>query len=129
MKGFLIGILAVLLIGSSFLMLNPSFRTFVREWEFTLDRVDEQTSYDNRKMVEDTARSSIVNYNSYKSEYDTYKSFCDTETYDDGKCTRAMNSKTSVNRVANQYNEYIQKNRFVFEDNLPTDIPESLEVV
>ena len=53
--------------------LIPGSRAVINEYIFGIRRVDEQINYNNRKSVEDTARSVIVNYNTYKNEYEMYK--------------------------------------------------------
>ena len=108
--------------------LVPGTRTIINEYVFGIKRIDEQINYNNRKSVEDTARSTIVNYNTYKNEYETYKKYCDIP-YEKNKCQRSLDSKLLANQAVQQYNEFIQKNRFIFKDNLPPDIPYSLEKI
>ena len=115
--GFIVGLLLV-----------PVTRRLFNEYIFTVKQVDENTNYTNRKQVEDTARSTIVNYNMYRTEYETYKEFCNI-VEEKNKCQRALDSKLLANKSVQQYNEFIQKNRFIFKDNLPSDIPYSLEKI
>ncbi len=128
MKGFLIGILTVVaLVFLTFF--GFAYHKLSAEVDYKHDRIEEQTSYDNRKQVEDTARATIVNYNNYVDEYNIFKEYCEDDNYNDGKCTRADNSRASANKAANSYNENIQKNKYLFEGNLPTDIPETLATI
>ena len=41
----------------------------------------------------------------------------------------AEQAKMRANRTANSYNEYILKNSYVWEDNIPSDIDYSLPIV
>ena len=100
--------------------LIPGSRAVINEYIFGIRRVDEQINYNNRKSVEDTARSVIVNYNTYKNEYEMYKNYC--EKPED-------KSKLLANQAAEQYNEYLQKNNYIFKGNLPRDIPVYLEKI
>lgn len=81
-----------------------------------------EVSYHTRKDVEDTCRSMIA---SYKADVDIYNLYKDSENpnqknYADAALIRAI-------KTANEYNEYILKNSFVWKDNIPADIYMSLE--
>ena len=81
----------------------------------------EEHSYQNRKDVEDTCRSMIA---SYKTDIDIYNLYKDSENpnqknYADAALVRAI-------QTANTYNEYILKNSFVWDNNVPADIMMSL---
>jgi hypothetical protein len=104
----------------------PSIRLAFNEYVFRLERIDQETDYENRKMVEDTARSMISNYEFAVSEYNTYKDYCGV---DEDKCQRALDAKTSANKTATTYNNYILKNKYLWKDNLPSDIYYELELV
>lgn len=105
----------------------PSARQAFNEYAFGMKRIDEETNYQNRKMVEDTARSMIANYEFAKSEYELYKPYCDTDDKD--RCQRSLDAKTSANKTASNYNNYILKNRYLWDKNLPGDIYIELEVI
>ena len=107
----------------------PSVRWAVNEYVFMMERVDEETDYGNRKQVEDTARSMISNYEFAVGEYETYKVFCETAQYDKDRCQRALDSKTSANKTASTYNNYLLKNKFLFKGNMPADIYYALETI
>ena len=117
-------ILTLLIIGYSFV---PSVRTAINEHRLKIKQVDEETSYKNRKSVEDSARALLTNYDSAKSEYETYKQFIGTE--DKAKEQRALDAQTSANMTVAKYNNYLTENQFVFKGNLPNDIPLKLEKV
>lgn len=103
-------------------MLIPGSRAVINEYVFQIERVDQETDYQNRKMVEDTARAMITNYTSYKLEWEAYKTFpTDSQEY-----IRAINARTAANNVASNYNNYLTQNSYIFKGNLPYDIPFSL---
>ena len=127
--GFLRGIgitLMVLLIvmigGCSIMSIIPSGRAFLNNWNYDLKKVDERTDYRTLKKVEDTCRSMISSYESDKLIYGQYK---DSESKE--KQTWAEEAKMRANRTATTYNEYILKNSYVWEDNVPGDIYMKLE--
>jgi len=81
-----------------------------------------ETSYQTRKDVEDTCRAMIA---SYKADVDIYNLYKDSENpnqrnYADAALIRAI-------QTANTYNEYILKNSFVWDNNVPNDIVMTLE--
>lgn len=105
----------------------PAARQAFNEYAFGMQRIDEETDYQNRKMVEDTARSMIANYEFAKAEYESYKTFCESDDKD--RCQRALDAKTSANKTATNYNNYILKNRYLWKNNLPGDIYLELEII
>ena len=122
--GFLRGIgitltilLIVLIGGCSIMSIIPSGRTFLNNWNYDLKKVDEATDYRILKKVEDTCRSMI---SSYKSDCLMYEQYKNGETKQ--QKTWAEEAKMRANRTAVTYNEYILKNSYVWEDNVPTDI-------
>lgn len=119
----LITLLVAIILSITFI---PQVRLVFNEYAFGMTRIDEETSYRNRKMVEDSARSMIANYEFAKSEYESYKSYCDTNDKD--RCQRALDAKTSANKTASNYNNYILKNKYLW-NNLPDDIYLELEII
>lgn len=125
-------IISLILIAAFFLIIAggiaysvvPSFRATINEFQFRRDVVDAETDYTNRKNVEDQARSMIANYNYATQEYNTYKDFVGTD--DKARAQRALDSKSSANKTAAAYNEYLTKNNYIFRGNLPNDIPYTL---
>ena len=89
-----------------------------------MKKVDDKTTYETRKKVEDTARASIASYKTDKATYEMYKDSEDKE-----KQSWAEQAKTRANKTANVYNEYIRKNSYVFENNIPSDIDYQLEIL
>lgn len=64
---------------------------------------------------------------SYKSDVATYEQY--KESDNEEKQSWAEQAKMRANRTANSYNEYILKNSYVWEDNIPSDIDYSLPIV
>lgn len=119
-----ISLLIVLLLYITFI---PSGRAMFNEYAFGMERIDEEIDYTNRKMVEDTARSMIANYEFARSEYESYVTYCDTDDKD--RCQRALDAKTSANKTATNYNNYILKNKYLWRNNMPSDIFYELEII
>lgn len=119
-----LGIIALTLLVAFALAITfiPSARQAFNEYAFGMKRIDQETDYTNRKMVEDSARSMIANYEFAKAETASYASFCATATYDKARCQRSLDAKASANKTASNYNNYILKNRYLWKNNLPSDI-------
>lgn len=86
-------------------------------YDYRAHKVDERTKYSLKKQVEDTCRSMVASYKSDKLVYEQYKDSDDAE-----KRSWAEQAKMRANRTAASYNEYILKNTYVFEGNVPEDI-------
>lgn len=127
MKTLFTVLLTILIVFVLWITFIPSGRQVFNEYVFGMERIDEETDYQNRKMVEDTARSMIANYEFAKSEYESYAQYCDTDDKD--RCQRALDSKTSANKTASNYNNYILKNRYLWQNNLPSDIYLELQII
>lgn len=84
-------------------------------------KADDRTNYETRKQVEDTCRAMIASYMSDSMTYAQYKNSENEE-----KLSWAEQAKIRANKTAVSYNEYILKNAFVWEDNIPNDIYKSL---
>ena len=80
----------------------------------------DNVSYERLKKVEDTARAMIATYKSDKLTYEAYKN-TDVEL--------ATQAKIRANRTAIAYNDYILKNSFQWEGNIPSDIYNQLEII
>lgn len=114
----------ILLGGCGFFTLTPTGRGIWNEYQHSLKKVDDATSYKTRKEVEDTCRASIASYNSSKTTYEQYKD-SDSEL----ERSWAESAKMQANRTANIYNNYILKNSYVFEGNIPNDICSELPII
>ena len=97
---------------------------FVNRVDYIDKKIEDKTSYETIKKVEDTCRSMIASYKTDKATYEQYKNNINTE-----KQNWAEQAKMRANKTANTYNEYILKNSFVFEGNIPTDIETRLMII
>lgn len=110
----------ILLVSIIFFIATPMGRTVWNNYTHSLNKADE-VSYETRKQVEDTARAYMVNY---KTDVDIYLTYCDSE--DENKREYADAARMRAIATANSYNEYLQKNSYVFKDNMPDDLPYNL---
>lgn len=115
-------ILAGIIVGGT---LGGWFKTWFKNKVEWVDRkIEDRTSYDTMKKVEDTCRSMIASYKTDKATYDMYK-----ESDNPEKQSWAEQAKMRANKTANTYNEYILKNSYVWEGNIPEDIDRSLQII
>ncbi len=120
----IVAIISVILIGAIiFFGFTPGGRSVWNSYTHSLEKADEN-QYETKKQVEDTARSMIA---SYKSDVATYEQYKDSDNEE--KQSWAEQAKMRANRTANSYNEYILKNSYVWEDNIPSDIDYLLPIV
>lgn len=120
----IVTIISVILIGAIiFFGFTPGGRSVWNNYTHSLEKADEN-QYETKKQVEDTARAMIA---SYKSDVATYEQYKDSNNEE--KQSWAEQAKMRANRTANSYNEYILKNSYVWEDNIPSDIDYSLPIV
>lgn len=120
----IVAIISVILIGAIiFFGFTPGGRSVWNSYTHSLEKADEN-QYETKKQVEDTARSMIA---SYKSDVATYEQYKDSDNEE--KQSWAEQAKMRANRTVNSYNEYILKNSYVWEDNIPSDIDYSLPIV
>lgn len=103
---------------------NPLVRAVWNQNEYNLQKVDDSTTYETKKKVEDTCRSMIISYMSDKITYEQYKNSDSTE-----QRGWADQAKMRANKTAVAYNEYILKNEFVWVGNIPNDIKTELEII
>ena len=120
MKKFLLALLIfILLIG---LVIIGAFNRWSMTWfgntvEFVDQKIDDATNYETIKKVEDTCRAMIASYESDKLTYEQYKISTNEE-----KQSWAEQAKMRANKTASSYNNYILKNSFVWNGNIPSDI-------
>lgn len=112
----------VMLGGCSIMSIIPSGRAFLNNWNHELKKVDEATDYRTLKKVEDTCRAMISSYESDRLIYEQHKGSESKE-----RQTWAEEAKMRANRTAATYNEYILKNDYVWQNNVPNDIYMNLE--
>lgn len=87
-------------------------------------KIDDATRYETIKEVEDTCRIMIASYEADKLTWEQYK-----DSDNEEKQSWAEQAKMRANKTASTYNNYILKNSFVWEGNVPDDIRSELEVL
>lgn len=115
-------LLIILIVGGTFLGFFDTW--FTNKVDYVNQKIEDRTNYSTRKKVEDTCRSMIASYKTDKSTYDMYK-----ESNDSEKQSWGEQAKMRANKTANIYNEYILKNSYVFDGNIPSDIVYRLEIL
>lgn len=118
------GLVALALIALLVASCVPSTRAGLNLWQYDLQKVDDVTRYQTRKQVEDTCRAIIVSYEADRLAWEQYK---DSDSAEQRGWADA--AKLRANKAAVTYNEYILKNSFVFEGNIPDDIRAELELL
>lgn len=119
----LITIVSVLaIVAIIFFGLTPVGREVWHRYTHGLNKADE-VSYETRKQVEDTARSHIASYEADVAIYQAYKDAEDVNMWKYGET-----AKMRAIRTATTYNEFMIKNSYVWQDNIPSDIYKTLDV-
>lgn len=124
MEKLFIGLAIALLIGIIFAVWNPLGRGIWNANQYAVQKVDDATRYSTRKKVEDTCRAMIASYTSDKLRYEQYASSDSAEQRGWGE-----QAKMRANQTASTYNNYILKNSYVFNGNIPSDIKSELEYI
>jgi hypothetical protein len=109
----LVIVLSIMAIGCIGYLCVPSVRAAMNTWFFHVQQADDVTSYQTKQEVEDTCRAMISSYVADKLAYEGYK---------DERPEWAAQTKARANRTASTYNNYILRNKFVWQDNVPADI-------
>ena len=122
-KGFVI-VGVILLVVAVFWFAAPAVVSIRNNWMHSVKKADDATNYNTLKEVEDKCRAMISSYKSDKVIYDQYKDSEDKEEQ-----SWAANAKIRANQTAIKYNEYYLKNSYIWEDNIPSDINTTLEVL
>ena len=122
MKVFTAVVCTLLVVIVLFMALTVPGRNLWNSWIYGLEKADE-ASYETRKVVEDTARAMIA---SYKSDVEMYRAYKDNT--DAKLVSYAEAAKLRAIRTATTYNEYILKNSYVWKNNVPADIYQTLDV-
>lgn len=118
---FIIVIVALLIAAVIFFGCTPAGRATWNNWFFNVQKADDLTNYETRKQVEDTCRAMIASYESDRLMYEQYKN---SEVEE--QRSWAEQAKMRANKTASSYNNYILKNNFVWNGNVPTDIKMTL---
>ena len=106
------------------LYITPFGRGAINNYFFQVQKVDDVTNYKTVKEVEDTCRAMMSSYETDKLTYEQYKDSSNEE-----KQSWAEQAKMRANKTANSYNNYILKNSFIWEDNVPPDIKAELQIL
>lgn len=114
--GIILGIIGLLIV----VLLMNGFGFINEKVNYTYQKAIDNVSYERLKKVEDTARAMIATYKSDKLTYEAYKN-TDVEL--------ATQAKIRANKTAVTYNEYILKNSFQWQGNIPNDIYNQLEII
>ena len=64
---------------------------------------------------------------SYRSDQSYYEQYKDSESTKEREW--AMQAKARANKTAMSYNEYVLKNSFVWEDNIPEEMSSELAIL
>lgn len=114
-------IVVVFVVAPVFFGATPQGKAIWNNWFYTVQKADDATNYETRKQVEDTCRAMMASYTSDKLTWEQYRDDDNEE-----KRSWAEQARMRANKTAASYNEYILKNSFVWEDNVPDDIESSL---
>lgn len=101
---------------------TPGGRAAVNTWFYQVQKADDATRYSTRKEVEDSCRAMIASYTSDKLTWEQYRDSDNAE-----KQSWAEQAKMRANKTAASYNEYVLKNSFVWDGNIPDDIVSALD--
>lgn len=121
MKEWIISISIILIVivvaaAGVFFGCTPTGRGIWNGYQYTMHKVDDDTLYATRRKVEDTCRSMMA---SYKADALTWKQYKDADGEQRGWADQA---KMRANKTAASYNEFVLKNSYVWEGNVPADI-------
>lgn len=127
MRNFLIFLGAILLsvVLAVGCVLNGWFGTwFGNQVHYVNQKIDDATNYDTRKEVENSCRAMVASYEADKLTYEQYKNSESTEQQ-----SWAAQAKMRANRTAANYNNYVLKNSYVWDGNIPVDIMTELKII
>ena len=126
MKRFLTILLAVLMIlGLSSCALTQWYHTWRdNKVDYIDQKIDDATRYETRKTVEDSCRAMVASYEADKLTWEQYK-----DSDNDEESSWANQAKMRANRTASNYNNYVLKNSYVWDGNVPADIRAELPMV
>lgn len=114
----------ILVVATLFFTCVPAGRAMWNNWWHDVEKVDDKTSYENRKKVEDTCRAMMASYEADRLVYEQYKNSDNEE-----KQGWAEQAKMRANKTASSYNNYVRKNSYVWDGNVPSDIDYSLPYI
>lgn len=114
----------VLITGGIFFGATPLGRAAWNSWFYGVQKVDDATNYETRKKVEDSCRAMVASYEADKLTWEQYK-----DSDNDEEVSWANQAKMRANRTAANYNNYVLKNSYVWEGNIPVDILTALAAI
>lgn len=121
---FNITIAVVLVLGILFFAVTPVGRGLWNTWFHAVQKMDDATNYTTRKQVEDSCRAMMSSYTSDKLTYEQYK-----DNDNEEKQSWAEQAMMRANKTAASYNEYVLKNSYVWNSNIPADIRTNLPYI
>ena len=127
MKKFLIviGVIVLVILLSVVSIFLGWFNTWkTNKIEYVDQKIEDTTSYETRKTVEDSCRAMVASYEADKLTWEQYNGSENSEQQ-----SWADQAKMRANRTASNYNNYILKNSYVWDGNIPSDILEELPVI
>lgn len=120
-----LGIVAVVLLCCfTFFHFNPKGVELWNNWFHEVKVADDNTNYYTKKEVEDSCRAMISSYEADKLTYLQYK-----DSDNEEKQSWAEQAKMRANKTASTYNNYVLKNGYVWQNNVPSDIKTELEYI
>ncbi len=115
-----IAIIVVILI----VTITPWGRSWWNNKMSEVQKADDATSYETKKEVEDTCRTLVTSYYQDINIYNGYK-----DSQESAARAYAGQALTRANNTAIKYNEYILKNSYVFDGNIPEDLEAELPIL
>lgn len=113
---------ALLCIGGTFIGWGSIW--FNNQVDYVNQKIDDASNYKTRKTVEDSCRAMVSSYEADKLTWEQYK---DSESAE--QRSWADQAKMRANRTAANYNNYILKNSYVWNENIPDDILSELDKI
>lgn len=120
----MVAIVVIAIAGIVFFTVVPAGVRTGNKIEYNARKADDVSNYETLKEVEDTCRAMIASYEADKITYEQYK-----DSEDKQERSWATAAKIRANQTASTYNNYMLKNSFVWEDNIPSDIKTELPVL
>ena len=121
----LVAVLLVVFVGGPlFFAATPAGRGLWNRWFYAVQKADDATNYETRKIVEDTCRMMAASYKADKLRYEQYYYSENMQHHEWGE-----QAKMRANQTAAQYNEYVLKNSYVFKGNMPPDLQMELDYI
>lgn len=123
-RNIVIVFIVILIVGVIFFTAVPFGRSLWNNYQHTLHKVDDATTYETKKQVEDTCRAMIA---SWEADLLTYKQYKDSDKAE--QQSWAEQAKMRANKTASEYNNYMLKNSYVWNGNIPSDIYGAIMVI